>query len=190
MLMKIPAPKTPVVTCSFFQQDVLTTLKPVFLAKCHCSVEEKPGTGLTDSNTRADLVKRGSGTESHDGVFFSAGHPGEELHPQLPDKRLAERSLQPCEVGRGAERQEDDAAGRRDLGRNPAGRTGPMTATAATLPRCSHSIYIAADFLALIYVLKDCFLYSYNCTLFFKKILKKKKRTMKERNGTNENIVG
>lgn len=58
-----------------------------------------------------------------------AGDPGEKLHPQPAEEGLAEGALQPREVGRGAEWQEDGAAGCRDLGRNPTGRVGPMTDT-------------------------------------------------------------
>lgn len=59
--------------------------------------------------------------------LLSAGHTGEELHSQPREEGLAERSLQQREVGGGADRQEDGAAGRRDLGRDPAGRAGPMS---------------------------------------------------------------
>lgn len=59
--------------------------------------------------------------------MLSAGHAGEELHSQLFEERLAERTLQHCEVSGGADWQEDDAAGRRDVGRNPAGGAGQMT---------------------------------------------------------------
>lgn len=62
------------------------------------------------------------------GCFLCAGHAGEELQSELSEERLADGTLQPREVGRGAERLEDDAAGRRDLGGDPAGRAGPMTA--------------------------------------------------------------
>lgn len=59
--------------------------------------------------------------------FLSAGDSGEELHSKLFEERLAERTFQPRELSGGAERQEDDDAGRRDLGRDPAGRAGQMT---------------------------------------------------------------
>lgn len=59
--------------------------------------------------------------------LLRAGHPGEELHSQPAEERLAERTLQPREVSGRADRQEDDAAGRRDVGRDPAGRAGQMT---------------------------------------------------------------
>uniref|UniRef100_A0A8D0CVW0 F-box protein 48 n=1 Tax=Sander lucioperca TaxID=283035 RepID=A0A8D0CVW0_SANLU len=55
------------------------------------------------------------------------GDAGEELQEELCEERLAERALQPREVSGGAERQEDGAAGRRDLGRDPTGRAGQMT---------------------------------------------------------------
>lgn len=60
--------------------------------------------------------------------FLSSGDPGEELHPQPCEERLADWTVQPREVGGRAERQEADAAGRGDLGRDPAGRAGSMTA--------------------------------------------------------------
>lgn len=66
-------------------------------------------------------------------MFPAAGHPGEELHPQLREERLAEGPLQPRQVGKRAERPEDDAAGRRELGRDPAGRAGPMTAGTSSI---------------------------------------------------------
>lgn len=59
-------------------------------------------------------------------VSSAAGDVGEELHAEPFEERLAERSIQPCELSRGAERQEDDAAGRWDVGRDPAGRVGQM----------------------------------------------------------------
>lgn len=60
--------------------------------------------------------------------FLSSGDPAEELHPQPCEEGLADWTVQPREVGRRAERQEADAAGRGDLGRDPAGRAGSMTA--------------------------------------------------------------
>lgn len=60
--------------------------------------------------------------------FLSSADPGEELHPQPCEERLADWTVQPREVGGRAERQEADAAGRGDLGRDPAGRAGSMTA--------------------------------------------------------------
>lgn len=55
------------------------------------------------------------------------GHTGEELQSKLFEERLAERTLQQCEISRGADWQENDAARRRDLGRDPTGRAGQMT---------------------------------------------------------------
>lgn len=69
------------------------------------------------------------------GCFLGAGRPGEELRSQPSEDRLADGTLQPREVGRGAERPQDDAAGRRDLGRDPAGRAGPMTAARSLLEK-------------------------------------------------------
>lgn len=60
-------------------------------------------------------------------ILLFAGDLGEELHTQPAKEGLAEGALQPREVARGAEWQEDGAAGRRDLGRNLTGRVGQMT---------------------------------------------------------------
>lgn len=59
-------------------------------------------------------------------VSSAAGDISEELHSELSEERLAERSIQPCELSGAAERQEDDAAGRWDMGRDLAGRAGQM----------------------------------------------------------------
>lgn len=60
------------------------------------------------------------------------GHPGEELHPQLSEARLADGTFHSRELGGRAHRQEDDAAGRGDLGRDPASWAGPMTISSTT----------------------------------------------------------
>ena len=59
--------------------------------------------------------------------LLSAGDVSEELQSQLSEERLAERTIQPRELSGGADGKEDGAAGRRDLGRDPAGRAGQMT---------------------------------------------------------------
>lgn len=85
---------------------------------------ERPAVEEAVSAGPSRLSERGGQRQERRPVL--EGHFSEELHSQLFEERLAERTIQQRDISGGAERQEDGSAGRRDLGRDPAGRAGQM----------------------------------------------------------------